>query len=99
MKTTLRTDLTVTHASGGSGAPSLEMMRLRGASMARYLQHTRRAGYAEVVARLLGAGYVARALSQRVLGHPVRAGEHWAYARGAFTAQAWVGGQEVTNRA
>ena len=34
----LRTDVPIAGSSGGSGAPSLEMMRLRGASMAQYLR-------------------------------------------------------------
>jgi N-acetylglucosaminyl-diphospho-decaprenol L-rhamnosyltransferase len=94
----LRTDLTVQHASGGSGAPSLEMMRLRGASMARYLRHTRPLAPARAAAAVVGGGYVVRAAASRALGRRTRAAEHWAYAQGAFTARAWVGGNEVTNR-
>lgn len=94
----LRTDLTVPHASGGSGAPSLEMMRLRGASLARYLRHTRPAAPARAMAALVGGGYVVRAAASRARGDRERAGEHWAFARGAFSARAWVGGTEVTNR-
>lgn len=98
LRQTLRTDLTVQHASGGSGAPSLEMMRLRGASMARYLRHTRPPVQARTAASVVGGGYVVRAVASRARGHRERAAEHWAYARGAFTARAWVGGVEVTNR-
>lgn len=94
----LRTDLTVEHDSAGSGAPSLEMMRLRGASMARYLRHTRAAAPAYAVVGIVGGGYVVRALAQQVLGHGDRAREHWAYVRGAFTGRAFVGGVEVTDR-
>lgn len=94
----LRTDLTVQHASGGSGAPSLEMMRLRGASLARYLRHTRPRASARASAAVVGGGYVIRAVASRARGRRQRAAEHWAYAQGAFTARAWVGGNEVTNR-
>ncbi len=94
----LRTDLTVQHDSAGSGAPSLEMMRLRGASMARYLQHTRAAIPAHAVVGIVGGGYVVRAVAQHLLGRHERAHEHWAYVRGAFTRRAWVGGVEVTDR-
>jgi N-acetylglucosaminyl-diphospho-decaprenol L-rhamnosyltransferase len=94
----LRTDVAVRHASGGSGAPSLEMMRLRGASIARYLRHTKGPLHARGLAATVGAGYLVRALSQAVLGHKQRSREHLEYAKGAFTARAWVAGEEVTNR-
>ena len=94
----LRTDIPVAHASGGSGAPSLEMMRLRGASFARYVRRTHNSVMARTMAAVVGGGYLVRGLAQRVLGKPARSGEHLAYAKGAFTGRAWVAGQEVTNR-
>ncbi|GAB2870488.1 glycosyltransferase family protein [Nocardioides pacificus] len=94
----LRTDLPVAHASGGSGAPSLEMMRLRGASFARYVGTTRPPLRARAVAGVVGAGYVVRAVRSRIKRDPERAQEHLMYARGAFTARAWVAGEEVTDR-
>lgn len=94
----LRTDITVSHASGGSGAPSLEMMRLRGASMARYLGHTNAPLKARCVASTVGGGYLVRAVAQQLGGHKQRAAEHLEYAKGAFTGRAWVAGQEVSNR-
>ncbi|WKN48584.1 glycosyltransferase [Nocardioides sp. Arc9.136] len=94
----LRTDLPVAHASGGSGAPSLEMMRLRGASFARYVATTRRPLRARTVAGVVGTGYLVRAVRSRAGGDPGRAREHLMYARGAFTGRAWVAGEEVTGR-
>ncbi|MDF2748049.1 MAG: glycosyltransferase-like [Propionibacteriaceae bacterium] len=94
----LRTDIAVSHASGGSGAPSLEMMRLRGASSARYLRHHRRPLPARCMAAIVGAGYLMRALAQAATGRRQRSREHLEYAKGAFTARAWVAGEEVTNR-
>lgn len=94
----LRTDLPVPHASGGSGAPSLEMMRLRGASFARYVGTTRAPLRARAVAGTVGIGYVVRAARSRIRHDPDRAREHLMYARGAFTARAWVAGEEVTDR-
>ena len=94
----LRTDIAVSHASGGSGAPSLEMMRLRGASTARYLRHNKRPLPARGLAAIVGIGYLVRALAQAVAGRRQRSREHLEYAKGAFTARAWVAGEEVTNR-
>ena len=34
----LRSDVVVRHGAGGSGAPSVEMLRLRGASFAHYVE-------------------------------------------------------------
>lgn len=94
----LRTDLPVAHASGGSGAPSLEMMRLRGASFARYVRTTHGPAGARLVAGVVGAGYLVRAARSRATGDASRAREHLMYARGAFTGRAWVAGREVTGR-
>jgi N-acetylglucosaminyl-diphospho-decaprenol L-rhamnosyltransferase len=94
----LRTDVAIHHDSGGSGAPSLEMMRLRGASLARYLRNTHPPVMARGMAAVVGGGYVVRAGVQKLTGRHQRARENWAYVKGAFTGRAWVGGQEVTNR-
>jgi GT2 family glycosyltransferase len=94
----LRTDLTSTHATGGSGAPSLEMLRLRGASMRRYLLHRRKRTPAIAIATIMGLGYLLRTIAYRLMGKTARASEDWAYVKGIFTGKAWVGGEEVTNR-
>jgi GT2 family glycosyltransferase len=94
----LRTDVTVHGSSGGSGAPSLEMMRLRGASMRRYVAKHRPAPVAVAIAGLIGLGYAVRAAQHIALRSRDRAREHWAYALGAFTGRATVGGRVVTDR-
>jgi GT2 family glycosyltransferase len=94
----LRTDVPIRGSSGGSGAPSLEMMRLRGASMRRYAakHHTRPAAWA--IAAVIGLGYTIRTVEMTLLRNRQRAREHWAYAVGAFTGRAVVGGRVVTGR-
>jgi GT2 family glycosyltransferase len=94
----LRTDVTISGDSGGSGAPSLEMMRLRGASMRRYVHKHHRGGFAATTAGLVGLGYAVRAAERVLRGDRQRAREHWAYAQGAFTGRATVGGRVVTDR-
>jgi GT2 family glycosyltransferase len=93
---TLRTDVTISGSSGGSGAPSLEMMRLRGASMTRYLRRHHPAPAAALMIVLIGLGYVVRAVERRLRGDAQRAREHWSYAVGSFTGTATVGGRVVT---
>jgi hypothetical protein len=95
----LRTDVTIAGESGGSGAPSLEMMRLRGASMARYLRKHHPRLRADAMAGLISLGYAVRTVEQLLRGNGQRAREHWAYALGALTGQAFVGGRRVTTRA
>jgi GT2 family glycosyltransferase len=94
----LRTDVAVRGSSGGSGAPSLEMMRLRGASMQRYVGKHHAAPVAFAITGLIGLGYLVRAAEHAVLRSRARAREHWAYAMGAFTGRATVGGRVVTDR-
>jgi N-acetylglucosaminyl-diphospho-decaprenol L-rhamnosyltransferase len=94
----LRTDVLITGSSGGSGAPSLEMMRLRGASMARYLRKFHPRWRADLMSGLIGLGYAVRAGEQVLRRNPRRAREHWAYALGSFTGRAYVGGRLVTSR-
>jgi N-acetylglucosaminyl-diphospho-decaprenol L-rhamnosyltransferase len=93
----LRTDVPVRGSSGGSGAPSLEMMRLRGASMRRYVSGHHSLPVALAIAGLIGLGYVVRAVEHTALRKRQRAREHWAYAMGAFTGRATVGGRVVTD--
>lgn len=95
----LRTDLPVPHASGGSGAPSLEMMQLRGASMALYLRDHRRRSSSRVIIAALAAGYLVRAAQQRLQGNVPRSREHLAYVRGVLTGRAFVAGRQVASLA
>jgi GT2 family glycosyltransferase len=94
----LRTDVLIPGSTGDSGAPSLEMMRLRGASMTRYLKKHHPWLRAELTAAVIGLGYLARAVQRTVLGDRATAAEHWAYAVGSFTGRAFVGGRLVTSR-
>lgn len=91
----LRTDLVVEHDNGGSGAPSLEMMQLRGAMLARYLRAQHGRGASVAVAETLAAGFVARSVQQRLKGNAAMAQQHRAYARGLHTGQAFVAGKDV----
>lgn len=94
----LRTDLTVPHAVGGSGAPSAEMVRLKGASMRRYLLHRLARPRAVAIASILGAGFAARSLVFHALGRHGKGREDAAYLRGIMTGRATVGGVVVTDR-
>jgi N-acetylglucosaminyl-diphospho-decaprenol L-rhamnosyltransferase len=95
----LRPDIPVNGTTGGSGAPRLEMMRLRGASLSHYVRkyHGRPRGTA--IRAAIAAGYAVRTVAYLlVLRRPRRAREHWAYAVGAATARATVAGRVVFGR-
>lgn len=94
----LRTDVLIHGASGGSGAPSLEMMRLRGASMSHYLRKHRSTLRSTPVIAVVAVGYAVRAAERLARGQRQRAREHWAYALGLMTGSATVGGRVVTQR-
>jgi GT2 family glycosyltransferase len=94
----LRTDVLIRGDSGGSGAPSLEMMRLRGASMTQYLAKHHSGPTAIAVTACFVLGYAVRAAERRLRSDTQRAREHWAYAMGALTGTATVGGRVVTSR-
>jgi GT2 family glycosyltransferase len=91
----LRTDVPIQGSSAGSGAPTLEMMRLRGASMKRYLRKYHSSARATLMTIAFGMGYVIRAGERLLRSDMQRAREHWAYAAGAFTGRATVGGRVV----
>ena len=96
----LRTDVLVPHASGGSGAPSLEMMRLRGASMARYVNRHNPPAHAAAIRAALAAGYLTRVVAQIAVARNVpRAREHLSYVAGLLTGRASVAGREVAGGA
>ncbi len=92
----LRTDVLVPHGAGGSGAPSKEMLRLRGASMAKYLRQHQPPATAAAIRAGLALGYLLRAGQQLAGGNSGRADEHLSYVRGVLTGRASVAGQEVT---
>jgi hypothetical protein len=66
--------------------------------MRRYVGKHRSAPVTLAITGLIGLGYVVRAAEHAVLRHRDRAREHWAYALGAFTGRATVGGRVVTDR-
>lgn len=96
LRQVMRTDLLVPHAGGGSGAPSLEMNRLKGSSMARYVVRHNRPRRARALRALMVAGYVLRVLERLVHGDARTAREHVAYIRGIVTGRASVAGVDVT---
>jgi N-acetylglucosaminyl-diphospho-decaprenol L-rhamnosyltransferase len=94
----LRTDVAISGDSGGSGAPSLEMMRLRGASFTHYVRkHNGRARTAAIIA-VYALGYAVRALACVLTGRRPRAREHRALTVGCLTGTATVGGRQVVSR-
>jgi N-acetylglucosaminyl-diphospho-decaprenol L-rhamnosyltransferase len=91
----LRTDVLVPHAAGGSGAPSREMLRLRGASMARYVSQHNSPGVAAGIRISLALGYLTRVAEQLASRNRGRAMEHFSYVLGVITGRAKVAGKEV----
>jgi N-acetylglucosaminyl-diphospho-decaprenol L-rhamnosyltransferase len=91
----LRTDILVPHAAGGSGAPSAEMLRLRGASMARYVSQHNSREVAMGIRICLAVGYLTRVAAQLAARNPARAKEHAYYILGVVTGRASVAGREV----
>ncbi|MGV1008016.1 MAG: glycosyltransferase [Dermatophilaceae bacterium] len=94
LRQVLRHDVVVRHGAGSSGAPSLEMLRLRGASIANYAEryHPRSA---VGIRTALALGYSLRSVQRRLRGDRAHAEQFRAYVRGVVTKRASVGGQEV----
>ncbi|HST82490.1 MAG TPA: glycosyltransferase [Kineosporiaceae bacterium] len=95
LRQSLRTDVLVAHAAGGSGAPNLEMLRLRGASMARYVSQYNSPTTAGLIRLCLAIGYLTRVAEQLVARNRPRAMEHFNYVLGVVTGRASVGGKVV----
>lgn len=93
----LRTDVLVKHSAGGSGAPSLEMGRLRGASMARYVSQHNSERTSQLIRVSLALGYLTRVAAQLAKRNVPRAREHFSYVLGVLTARATVAGKDVTS--
>ncbi|GLY31155.1 glycosyltransferase [Kineosporia sp. NBRC 101731] len=96
MTQALRTDVLVQHAAGNSGAPSKEMLRLRGASMARYVAQHNNLQNARAIRLALTFGYGLRVLAALAKGDKSRAQEHWSYILGVTSGRASVAGRTVT---
>ncbi|MBT0767436.1 glycosyltransferase family 2 protein [Kineosporia sp. J2-2] len=92
----LRTDVLVQHGAGNSGAPSKEMLRLRGASMARYVAQHNTLEHARGIRLALALGYATRVLAALAKGNKGRAQEHWNYILGVTSGRASVAGRTVT---
>ncbi|MDN5572058.1 MAG: glycosyltransferase family 2 protein [Propionibacteriaceae bacterium] len=97
LRSVLREDVTVRHGAGSSGAPSLEMLRLRGASFAYYLTkyHPRQA---VLLRGLMVVGAVLRGAAAVVRRDRSQAAQQWAFIVGTVTRKAHVGGTEVAAR-
>lgn len=92
----LRADVRVRHGAGNSGAPSKEMLQLRGASFANYMLSYHPAVRAHASLMAMGAGYGARALATRWTGRGASM-PALSFARGLATRRASVGGVEVAD--
>ena len=95
LRCTLREDVLVPHGAGNSGAPSTEMLRLRGASFAGYLRRYHPGPRGAAMRALFAAGAAGRMLAQRVTGRRGPAEQSRALLIGTLTQKAYVGGQEV----
>lgn len=87
----LRTDILVPHAAGGSGAPSREMLRLRGASMARYVGQYNSPTTTRLIRLSLALGYLTRVAEQLAARNRPRAMEHFSYVQASSPpGPAWL---------
>lgn len=91
----LRTDVTIVGASAGSGAPTVEMSRLRGAAQTRYARTRNGALAAFAIKACNASGYAIRAVQRRMLGDRALSRSYWAYVQGAVTGRASVAGRVV----
>jgi GT2 family glycosyltransferase len=91
----LREDVVVPHGAGNSGAPSAEMLRLRGASFAGYLRRYHPGVRGTVMRGLFAAGTAGRMLAQQLTGRRHAAVLSRALLTGTLTQQAYVSGVEV----
>jgi N-acetylglucosaminyl-diphospho-decaprenol L-rhamnosyltransferase len=82
LRQVIRGDIQVTHLSGGSGAASSTMSRLRGAAMVTYLRQYHSAGAVALMRGLLLTGYLLRVVQRALTGRWRQAGEFLAYIRG-----------------
>lgn len=97
LRTVLREDVLVRHGAGSSGAPSLEMLRLRGASFAGYLTRYHRSK-ALLMRVQMALGALLRGAAAFVRGNRDVAAQQWAFIKGTASMKAYVGGQEVAAR-
>lgn len=91
----LREDVVVPHGAGKSGAPSAEMLRLRGASFANYVERYHAGVPAKLMRAGMLAGYTGRAVRERLRGDASLSKQYTSFLRGVWTREAEVGGREV----
>jgi GT2 family glycosyltransferase len=91
----LREDVVVPHGAGSSGAPSAEMLRLRGASFAGYLRRYHPGVRGTAMRALFAAGTAGRMAAQALTGRRAAAASSRALLTGTLTQRAYVGGDEV----
>jgi N-acetylglucosaminyl-diphospho-decaprenol L-rhamnosyltransferase len=82
LRQVIRGDIQVLHLSGGSGAGSTYMSRLRGAAMTMYLRQYHSVPATIVMRALLVAGYLLRVIECALTRRWRRAGDFLAYIRG-----------------
>lgn len=80
----VRTDLLVTHLGGGSGEGKTRMLRLRGASLVRYVRRHNSTAATFGIRAALTLGYAPRWLLARMRGQAGQAAEHAAYVTGLW---------------
>lgn len=80
----VRTDLLVPHLGGGSGDGKTHMLRLRGASLVRYVRMHHPASTVLGIRLALSAGYAPRYVLARARGRTGLAAEHAAYVTGLW---------------
>ena len=91
----LREDVVVPHGAGSSGAPSAEMLRLRGASFAGYLRRYHPGPRGAAMRALFALGTAGRMVAQRATGRRDSAELSRALLIGTITQRALVAGREV----
>lgn len=95
LREVLRSDVVVRHGAGSSGAPSSEMLRLRGASFANYVERYHAPVSATVMRGAMLGGYALRAGREYMRRNPDLTRQYVAYAKGIASGTATVGGEEV----
>lgn len=91
----LRPDVIVRHGAGSSGAPSLEMMRMKGASFSNYVKRYHPGPQAVAMQGLLAGGYLLRFAAETAKGDRSLAEQYLAQTKGILTGRAMVAGEEV----
>lgn len=91
----LRTDVAVYAHLTGSGAPPLDLWRLRGASLSRYLRKYHGTASARLAVLVLVVGFIGRAAAHLLLRDGANARVHWAYATGLISGKGFMGGRLV----